>query len=139
MTETEMLVIEQSVHIDAKPEKIWPFWVDPDLLRRWLGQVRAVDARSGGQFQVEVREKHVMSGEFLELVPNERLVFSFGWEGNEPGTPLAPGSTRVEVTFEPDGDGTRVVLRHSDMPATHASDHKAGWQHFLGKLGAVAA
>ncbi|MEO8697299.1 MAG: SRPBCC domain-containing protein [Acidimicrobiales bacterium] len=63
-----------------------------------------------------------------------------GWEHNEPGDALDPGSTRVEVTLTPRDTGTLLVLRHYDMPATHAEDHTKGWNHFLGdRLAALAS
>ena len=67
-----------------------------------------------------------MLGSFATVEPPHRLVFTFGWEQNAPGEPLAPGSTVVEVLLTPDGDGTVLVLRHSDMPVTHAADHAQG-------------
>ncbi len=70
---------------------------------------------------------------FTELDPPRRLVFTFGWEGNAPGEPLAPGSTVVEVSLTSDGGDTLLVLRHSEMPDTHAEDHTKGWGYFVGE------
>ena len=72
-----------------------------------------------------------MVGEFVELVPHERIVFTFGWEPT-PGAPgVAPGSTRVEVTLTADAGDTIMTLRHSGLPAAVADEHDAGWGHFL--------
>ncbi len=73
----------------------------------------------------------IMRGEYLELDAPNRLVFSFGWESNASGELMAPGTTRVEITLTPDGDETLLVLRHLDIPATHAPDHAQGWSHFI--------
>ncbi len=72
-----------------------------------------------------------MVGEFVEVVPYERIVFTFGWDSNEPGTALAPGTTRVAVILQRDGADTVLTLRHTDMPASQADDHQRGWEHFL--------
>jgi uncharacterized protein YndB with AHSA1/START domain len=131
MSETTLTTIEQTVRIDASPDTVWRLWTDPELLTTWLVQKVEVVLEPGGRFRGELREGPVFDGEFVELDRPSRLVFTFGWEGNDPGTPLAPGSTRVEVTLVPDGGGTLVTLRHLDMPESHAADHRQGWNHFL--------
>ncbi len=46
----------------------------------------------------------IASGRFVELVPEQRLVFTWGWEGEAP--PVPPGSTTVVIELEPDPSGT---------------------------------
>ena len=75
-----------------------------------------------------------MRGEYLELVPYERIVFSFGWEAMEGVPHVAPGSTRVEVTLTADDGDTILTLRHSGLPAADADEHRAGWAQFLPRL-----
>ncbi len=135
MTEAvgQVTTIERTVRIAAAPETIWSYWTDPARLAEWWGLEAEVLPEPGGLFRVVMETGPVMRGSFLELDPPRRLVFTFGWEGNAPGEPLAPGSTRVEVTISPDGDETVVELRHFEMPSTHASDHAKGWQHFVGE------
>jgi hypothetical protein len=62
-------------------------------------------------------------------------VFSWGVSGSDA---LPPGGSTVEVVLTPDGDDTMVVLTHRGLPATHISDHRAGWEHQLGRLPAAA-
>ncbi|MEX0664625.1 MAG: SRPBCC domain-containing protein [Acidimicrobiia bacterium] len=141
MTETSAATttIEQTVRIAASPETLWAFWTDPTRLAEWWGSEAEVVAEPGGVFRVVMESGPIMRGTFTELDPPNRLVFTFGWEQNAPGEPLAPGSTLVEVTLTPDDGETVLVLRHSEMPATHAADHEQGWQHFVGeRLVAVA-
>lgn len=133
MTDAELRTIEQSLHIAAPPETVWQYWVDPDRMLQWWGVAARLDPRAGGEYRVEMQQGPVMMGEFLELDAHKRLVFSFGWDGNPAGDPLAPGSTRVEVTLEPEERGTRLTLRH-ELPASHASEHDEGWRHYLGIL-----
>ena len=74
--------------------------------------------------------------EFVEVVPNERVVFTFGWD--VPEHPIPAGSTTVTITLIPDGDKTRVQLVHSGLPADAHADHRHGWDHFLSRLAVVA-
>lgn len=133
MTDIELRTIEQTLHIAAPPETVWQYWVDPTRMSQWWGVAAQLDPRAGGECRVEMKEGPIMVGEFVELVPHKRIVFTFGWDGNAPGDPLAPGSTRVEVTLEPDGTDTTLTLRH-EIPGTHAADHEKGWRHYLGIL-----
>ena len=127
-----LTTIEQTVRIAARPETIWTYWTDPARLAEWWGTEAEVSLEPGGLFRVVMESGPVMRGTFVELDPPHRLVFTFGWEQNE-GQPLAPGTTRVEVTMTPDGGETVVLLRHLEMPTTHAADHEKGWRHFVGE------
>jgi len=141
VTETtrDTTVIEQTLRIAASPETLWSLWTDPQRLCEWWGTEADVVAEPGGLFRVVMENGSVMRGAFVDLDPPSRLVFSFGWEHNAPGEALAPGSTRVEVMLEPDDGETILVLRHSDVPTTHSSDHEKGWAHFVGERLVAAA
>ena len=135
MTDADTRVVEQTVRIKARPETVWRFWTDPQRMCDWWGEAAELDPRPGGTYRVEMGGGPTMSGEYLELVPFERIVFSFGWEAMEGGGPqVAPGSTRVEITFTADDGDTIMTLRHSGLPAAHAEEHQAGWAHFLPRL-----
>ncbi|MDQ6614748.1 MAG: SRPBCC domain-containing protein [Actinomycetota bacterium] len=133
MTETvnETITIEQTVRIEASPETVWAFWTEPQRLAEWWGAGAEVETVPGGLFRVVMDNGPVMCGTFTELDPPHRLVFTFGWEHNAPGEPLAPGSTRVEVTLTPDHGATVLLLRHCGMPATDAPDHQTGWTYLV--------
>jgi uncharacterized protein YndB with AHSA1/START domain len=131
--------VEQTVRIAASPETVWSFWTEPERLCEWWGVDAEVVAEHGGLYRVVMENGPVMRGTFAELDPPHRLVFTFGWEQNAPGEALAPGSTRVEVTLTPDGSETVLVLRHSEMPTTHAADHEKGWSYFVGERLVAAA
>ena len=132
-TTTQLEIVEQTVRIEASPETVWTFWTDPVRMCEWMGIEAELVPEAGGAFRVVLEEGPVMRGEFLELDPPRRLVFSFGWEAGTPGGGLPAGSTRVEVTLEADADATVLTLRH-ELPATHAADHAKGWAHFVGRL-----
>ena len=64
------------------------------------------------------------------------VVFTFGWEAE--GSPVPPGSTTVEITLIPDGDGTRVRLVQRGLPDEIRAGSAEGWDHYLPRL-AIAA
>lgn len=134
MTELDTRVVEQTVRIAARPETVWSFWTDPELLREWWGPASGFDPQPGGAYRIAMEHGPVIRGEFVELVPYERIVFSFGWEPGEGRPEMGPGSTRVEVTLVPDGPDTVLTLRHSDVPARYTSEHGEGWGHHLALL-----
>lgn len=81
--------------------------------------------------------RDIERGEFVEVVPYSRIVFSFGWEAG--GAPVPPGSSTVEVELVPDGDGTIVRVKHSGLPAEAREAHTRGWAHYLARLAIAAA
>jgi uncharacterized protein YndB with AHSA1/START domain len=76
-------------------------------------------------------------GEYLEVEPPHRVVFTWGFEGPDPIAEA--GSTRVEVTLERDGDGTRLTLFHHGLPERTRDAHAEGWAHYLARLAPAAA
>ena len=139
MTETNTNIVEQTVRINARPETVWKYWTDPQRLCDWWGAAAELDPRPGGVCRVEMAGGPVMRGEYLELVPHERLVFSFGWEPTDGVPSIAPGESRVEVTLIEDAGDTILTLRHSGIPDAFADLHASGWSQFLPLLVAAAA
>ena len=131
-----MAELTLEVLVKAEPSTIYALLLDP-AKQSWLGTDVELDARPGGIYKVNVGGDHPALGEFVEVVANEKIVFTFGW--NEPGHPIPAGSTQVAITLIPDGDETLVRLVHSGLPDGAISDHGDGWQHFLDRLAIVAA
>jgi uncharacterized protein YndB with AHSA1/START domain len=124
--------MEWRVRIAAPPETIFPFFIDPQKMARWLGFRATLNPQPGGICRIEINERDIIRGDYLEVVPSSRVVFTWGWEGE--GSPLPAGSTTVEITLVPDGDGTIVHLRHMDIPAAQKLMQDTGWQHYLPRL-----
>ena len=82
-----MAELIREVVIVASPATIFPFLVDPEQHVRWMGTEAELDARVGGAHRVLVQGRHPSAGEFVEVVPNERVVFTFGWDEPEPSDP----------------------------------------------------
>ena len=127
-----MAELVREIVIDATPETIWPFLVEPERHVEWLGTIADIDPRPGGRYRVLVGGEHQSTGEYVEVTPYERVVFTFGWE--QAGNPITPGSSRVEISLHREGDKTRVRLTHSGIPDDAVSDHTAGWEHYLERL-----
>jgi uncharacterized protein YndB with AHSA1/START domain len=127
-----MAELVREIVIDATPETIWPFLTEPDKHLAWLGTDVEIDPRPGGVYRVLVGGQHQSAGEFVEVVPLEKLVFTFGWEQHD--HPIPPGSTTIEVTLQPEGDKTLVRLVHRGLPADAVDDHGKGWAHYLERL-----
>ena len=127
-----MAELVREIMIDAAPETIWPFLVDPENHVEWLGTVADIDPRPGGVYRVLVQGRHQSAGEYVEVVPLEKVVFTFGWE--EEGNPIRPGSSTIEISLHPEGDKTLVRLAHRGLPEDAVSDHTHGWDHYLGRL-----
>ena len=133
----ERIPIEREVRIDAPPDVIFKFFVDPEHMVRWKGVEAMLDPRPGGLYRVNVTGTHVARGEYLEVSPNERVVFTWGWEGE--GNPVPPGASTVEITLVPDGASTIVRLRHHGLPGGPEDRHAEGWEHYLARLAVAAA
>ncbi len=135
MTDGKRLSVEREIRIAARPEIVFEHFVDPDRLARWLGPAATVDAWPGGDLRVAIDGVHPVSGQFVELDPPRRLVFTWGWERPEYGVP--PGGTRVEVDLTPDGGATLLRLRHLDIPGS-TEGYGEGWTSYLERLAAAA-
>jgi uncharacterized protein YndB with AHSA1/START domain len=137
---TERLELRRELAIAASPETVWQYLVDPEKALLWWGQSIRFDARPGGEFRVDVIPGHVAAGEFVELDPPRRLVYTWGWEaGGDGKTVVPPGSSTVEIELVPDGEGTTLKFVHRDLPtADSVASHGHGWDHYLSRL-AVAA
>jgi uncharacterized protein YndB with AHSA1/START domain len=132
-----MAELMRETMVDASPATIFPFLVDPAQHVRWMGTEAEIDPRVGGDYRVLVQGAHPGAGTFLEVVPDSKVVFTFGWD--EPDHPIPAGSTEVEITLTPEGDRTRVRLVHRGLPDDAVSDHTSGWDHYLDRLAIAAA
>jgi uncharacterized protein YndB with AHSA1/START domain len=137
----ETTSVERELAIAASPETVWEFLVDADKATRWMGQRAELDPRPGGLYHVAVVPGHTARGEFVELDPPHRLVFTWGWEPGEDGpNPVPPGSSTIEIELTPEGDGTKLRFVHRDLPGKEAAEsHAHGWDHYFERLRIAAA
>ena len=82
-----------------------------------------------------VTPPHIAAGSVVEVEPGKRLVFTWGWEGNDG---LPPGASTVTITLAEADGGTFVRLVHDDLPEDQLAGHADGWDHYLARLVAAA-
>ena len=130
--------------LNATPEKVYAAWTDPKQIVKWFGPdsgavTRAeADAHTSGRFSIvfhtEDGEEHHVSGVYREVVPNEKLVFTWAWRSTPERESL------VTVAFKRDGAGTMLTLIHEQFFDEAARDrHQEGWSGALDKLDALFA
>ena len=124
--------IVREVRIEAPPHEVFPFFTDPAKMIVWKAVEATLDPRPGGMFRINVTGRDVARGEYVEIEPPHRVVFTFGWESE--GSPEPPGSTTVEITLVPDGEGTLLRLVHSGVPDEVRAGSTEGWDHYLARL-----
>jgi uncharacterized protein YndB with AHSA1/START domain len=129
--------VEHEIRVAARPETVFAYFTDPARLVSWMGVDATLDPRPGGVCRITMNDAATMLGEFVEVDPYRRIVWTWGWEQAVFAVP--PQSTEVEVSFTPDGDDTIVRLAHRRLPAHGTAFHRAGWRHYLPRLAAAAA
>ncbi len=129
-------MIEIRRRLPASMAEIFRWWTEADRLQQWMSPVGTVEAdidlRVGGALRIVMRSEgtvieHV--GEFIEIVPPRRLVFTWA----SPFTGAEPSLVTLEL--EPDGvDATRLRLVHARLPESVAKSHREGWGGMLDRL-----
>lgn len=124
----------------AAPEKVYAAWADPQRLVQWFGPVSVeegsvkadIDLRVGGRYRISFRANgnyNEVGGVYREVVPNQKLVFSWAWHSTPERESL------VTISIRPEGSGTLLVFNHAQFVDEKARDnHQRGWTEFLGKL-----
>lgn len=125
-----------SQHVAAPPPVVYSYLTDSEKWARWQGEEATIEATTGGIFRIAMPNGSTARGEFVELVPNRRVVFTWGWI-DHPGVP--PGSSTVTIDIADDGDGSLITLTHSDLPPEEIDLHRRGWDHYLPRLAGIAA
>lgn len=121
--------------IAASPQDVFALMSEPERLRRWQALSATVDFRVGGDYSFTVTPGNVAEGSFLEIEPGRRLVYTWGWAGQDAP---ATGPSTITVELEPENGQTRVRLTHSGLPADQRDGHGEGWVHYTDRLAAAA-
>lgn len=121
---TETHEITREVVIQAKPETIFPYLTEESKMKEWFGEIVEADARPGGIFHVGTDDGMHCRGEYVEILPFEKVVFTWGGLHD-----MEPGESTVEVTLKEEGGATRLTLRHYNVRQPEAADGFAdGWE-----------
>ncbi len=128
--------------INAQRDRVYAAWTDPAQLKEWWGPERVrtrslvADVRVGGKYRWDLtnQEGEEMSvfGEYRELVPGKKIVFTWKWDDDEA---WKSGNSIVTVElFDRDG-GTELLLKHEQLPSKESRDrHNDGWNSVLDRL-----
>lgn len=126
----------------APPERVYRAFLDPAALAKWLppngftAQVQRLDAKVGGSYQMSFTnfsngQSHSFGGEYLELVPNERLRYTDRFDD-----PNLPGLMETSITLKPVSCGTELQVVQEGVPdVIPAEACYVGWQECLVLLG----
>lgn len=120
--------LDRSVTISATPETVFNFFLDTERWARWWGPGSTIDPRAGGAVYIKHPGGIESGGEVVEVVPPERLVFTYGFVS---GSPFPPGASRVTIRLAPTSAGTRLTLRHELPDAASRDEHVQGWRFQL--------
>jgi uncharacterized protein YndB with AHSA1/START domain len=122
----------------APPAKVFAAWTDPKELANWMGPqgttavTAEADLRAGGRYHIRMvvpGDEHNVSGVYREIVPNEKLAFTWAWRSTPERESL------VTVVLKPDGDGTLMTFTHEQFFDEDARDrHQAGWTGTFDRL-----
>jgi len=147
------IVIERT--FDAPIELIWQMWTQPAHFQNWYGPkgisipVAEMDVRVGGKrligMEMPGQDGNTMkmwtTGEYIEVVPNTRLVYSDSMS-DENGNVMQPAdmgmpegfpvTTEVIVVLEDLGGRTKMTMTHAGMPANSGAG--GGWTQSFAKL-----
>ena len=142
----EAVVLRLSRRFNAPRERVFEAWTNEDVLKKWWAAqpswdtpVAEVDATPGGSYRLAMRdpdsgETHTLVGEYREVNPPERLVYTWTWESNVDAM-SGSENTLVEVDFREDGDATEVVVTHSAFATPELREmHAHGWNGCLDNL-----
>ena len=125
----------------TKPEKIYRAFLDADAMAKWLprygftAKVHHMDAKVGGTFRMSfanftTQKSHAFGGQYLELVPSERIVYTDKFDD-----PNLPGEMRVTVTLKAVSVGTEIHIEQAGIPSLIPVEAcYLGWQQCLAQL-----
>jgi uncharacterized protein YndB with AHSA1/START domain len=121
---------ETSIDIEASPDVVFDYFVDPALLVRWMGDFARLEASEGGVFAVDINGM-LIRGHFVRVERPHLIEIAWGEPDNDA---MPPGSTRVVVRLTEIDGGTRVALTHTGLVPSERAKHAIGWAHFFGRL-----
>lgn len=127
--------------VAAKPDKVYRAFLDADAINKWLppngftGKVHQLDARVGGKYKMSFTnfttgKSHSFGGEYLELVPNERLRYTDRFDD-----PNLPGEIMATITLKAVSVGTDLSIEQEGLPDVIPLEAcYLGWQESLRNL-----
>ncbi len=128
--------LDRTIEIRARRSTVFRFFTDSARWARWWGEGSTIDPVVGGAVKIVHPGGERVSGTVKELVPDERIAFTYGYEA--PGRPIGPGASLVTITLaDVAGGATRLALRHDVDTAGGRDVHVQGWRHQLARFAYV--
>jgi uncharacterized protein YndB with AHSA1/START domain len=138
----DKLSLEIKRVIKAPRQRVYAAWTDPAQMKQWFGpekvQTRELiaDARVGGEFRWDLinpeGEEMTIRGEFRELKPDKKIVFTWHWKDDEVWKNHV---SIVTIELSDANGGTELRLAHEQLPNEASRDgHTSGWNSVLDKL-----
>ena len=124
--------------LKTTPEKLYRALLDPEAMVKWLpphgftGKVHSIDARVGGRYKMSFKNfstgnGHSFGGEYLELVPNERIVHTDVFDDTN-----LPGQMKVTIVLKKVMVGTELNIVQEGIPDVIPVEAcYLGWQESL--------
>jgi uncharacterized protein YndB with AHSA1/START domain len=142
MAPTEKLSLDIKRFINAPPDRVYAAWTDPAQLKQWFGPENVethdfvADVRVGGKYRWDLSnaegEKMTAFGEYRELEPGRKIVFTWQWDDDET---WENHISVVTVELSDHDGGTELRLIHEQLPNMASRDgHTGGWNSALNKL-----
>ncbi|MEO6847652.1 MAG: SRPBCC domain-containing protein [Chthoniobacterales bacterium] len=138
----------------ATRDRVFAAWTDPDQAKQWFGPEGCnlvdlqIDFRVGGKYRFVVEapsceeanspiEKMIVGGEYREITPPSRLVYTWQWEDDEA---YVNHETLITIDFIAKGDSTEIRLTHENLPSELSRGrHEYGWNGCLDKFAKLLA
>jgi uncharacterized protein YndB with AHSA1/START domain len=123
------------LQIAAPLDEVYSAFTNEAAFCEWLCDVAQVDVRRGGHLFLRWESGYFVNGEYVELIPDKKIGFSWHGAGE-------PGATQVKITFKSQPDGTALVLSHQGIGSENAwkkmhKEFKQGWKRALENLKSV--
>jgi uncharacterized protein YndB with AHSA1/START domain len=120
----ESFEFTREVVINAEPETIFPYLTEESKMKEWFGEIVEADAQPGGVFHIGTFDGMHCRGEYVEIKPYEKVVFTWGGVAD-----LNPGESTVEITLKFENSVTKLTLRHFNIPHQKGADSFGeGWK-----------
>jgi len=149
VAETATATVQLKHQYTATPQQVFDAWSNPEALGKWFGphshncMIEKYDFSVDGYYQIrmvpvadaedadcagESNEDSICAGTFVEIIPNEKIVMTFGWIENGGGI----DGTLLTVEFKSANGGTEVSMLHERLPNEQAAEaHRGGWEGTL--------
>lgn len=141
MNPSEIHTVELHRILKTTPERLYRAFLEPEAMVKWFpphgftGKITDIDVKVGGRYHMSFTnfstgKSHGFGGTFLELVPNERIVYTDQFDD-----PNLPGEIKTTVMIKEVSCGTELRIRQEGLPTVIPAEACClGWQESLGLL-----